>query len=165
MNGGSSTEETALIDGIKNKPVNLDRVFTSLFTTAQSLFYITLEYNISSEIMPAASALSAASGCGPAAVFVGGMALYDSAKSLVDTINYRAEMLDNFYNYCVGDQEGQADATIAMVELVFKMAKNLYDKALGAFEEEKDIMEQVEDGINTLLEDLYDVICGGDEEE
>lgn len=165
LNGGSSTEETALIDGIKNKPVNLDRVFTSLFTTAQSLFYITLEYNISSEIMPAASALSAASGCGPAAVFVGGMALYDSAKSLVDTINYRAEMLDNFYNYCVGDQEGQADATIAMVELVFKMAKNLYDKALGAFEEEKDIMEQVEDGINTLLEDLYDVICGGDEEE
>lgn len=165
LNGGSSTEAASLIDGIKNKPVNLDGVFTSLFTTAQSLFYITIEYNLSCEIMPAASALSAASGCGPAAVFVGGMALYNSAKSLVDTINYRAEMLEIFYNYCVGDQEGQADATVAMLELVLKMTKNLYDKATGAFEEEKEIMEQVEEGVKTLLKDLYDLVLGGDDEE
>ncbi len=165
LNGGSSTEETALIDGLKNKPVDLDRVFTSLFTTAQSLFYITLEYNVSCEIMPAASALSAASGCGPAAVFVGGMALYDSAKSLVDTINYRAEMLENFYNYCVGSPEEQVDATVDMMKLIFDMTKNLYDKATGIFEEEKELMEQVEDGIDTLFDDLFDLIFGGDEED
>lgn len=165
LNGGSSTEETALIDGLKNKPVDLDGVFTSLFTTAQSLFYITLEYNVSCEIMPAASALSAASGCGPAAVFVGGMALYDAAKSLVDTINYRATMLENFYNYCMGDQEEQVEATVDMLELIFDMTKNLYDKATGMFEEEKELMEQVEDGIDTLMEDLYGLIFGGDDEE
>lgn len=165
LNGGSSTEETKLIDGLKNTPVDMDKLFSLSFTAAQSLFYITLEYNVANEIMPAASALSAASGCGPAAVFIGGMALYDGVKSLVDTINYRAQMLEIFYNYCMSNtDEERVQATMDMTKLVLDMAKNLYDKATSIFEEEKEIGEQIKGGIKTLINDLYSLITGDDDD-
>lgn len=156
MNGGSATEDIDL----SHYTINTEQVFTTSFAVVQSLFYFMLEYSVMSEVMPAVGALSAASGCGPAAVFIGGMALYDAVKHLSDILGYRATMLDLLYNYCTSDSnQEEIEATVGMIELMVTMIKDLVS-SLNPFKEESDT--PILDGLKTLTQDLFD-ICAGDE--
>lgn len=156
MNGGSGTFDVDL----SNCNIDFDRIFTTSFTTVQSLFYFMLDYSVMTEFVPATETLAAASGCGPAAVFVGGMELYGAAKHLSEIIGYRAQMLDLFYDYCMSDSvNSEAEATAGMIELLVTMVKDLCSM-LNPFQEDSD--SPILDGLKTLTQDLFDA-CSGDD--
>ncbi len=159
MNGGSSTID---IDLSEHK-INTEQIFSSTFGVVNSLFHLMLVYNVAEEVMPAVGVLSAASGCGPVAVFIGGMQTYDAVKHLVDILNYRTEMLDILYQYCMSDsQEKEINATIDMIFLMAKMMKDIAETSVAALDEpDSKLLEAIKSAKNAVF-DLIDTYIIGD---
>lgn len=157
MNGGSGTVDIDL----SNCNIDFDSIFASSFATVQSLFYYLLDFSIAYEFVPAAETLSAASGCGPAAVFVGGMQLYSAAKDLAEIVGYRAQMLDILFDYCMSDDNNaRAESTAEMIKLLIDMVKKLSEIAFPS-----DSDSPILDGLKTLTQDLFDVCAGDDADD
>ena len=180
-NGGSDTEDIDLIGETLAEVyshLDTDKVFTGLFTATQTVYYILLEISLYKEIAPAISELAAASGGGPAMVLIGGLSLLDATKHLVDIMNYRVEMLEIFYEYCVGDEEGaQEHSCVDLTVLLIKMLKDLYETLTGGddggdpsvYDALKEYITSVveaydsddeddggHDGFNDLIEDIFE---------
>ena len=180
-NGGSDTEDIDLIGETLAEVyshLDTDKVFTGLFTATQTVYYILLEISLYKEIAPAISELAAASGGGPAMVLIGGLSLLDATKHLVDIMNYRVEMLEIFYEYCVGDEEGaQEHSCVDLTVLLIKMLKDLYETLTGGddggdpsvYDALKEYITSVveaydsddeddggHDGFNDLIDDIFE---------
>ncbi|HRR77485.1 MAG TPA: VWA domain-containing protein [Ruminococcus sp.] len=170
-NGGSEDEDTDLFgDDMAQKLVDLnvdiDRLYTGLFTGAQSMYYILLEFSIGVEFNQAVATLSAASGGGIIPVFLGGMELYRAAKHLADIIGYRVTLLETFYDYCMAEtQEDQAKACVAAMNLIVEMLKDMKDILLGMLSpDDSTTADQIKEGLKELIKDTIGIYAEEDED-
>ena len=166
-NGGSDTENMDLKGeelGERAAAIDLDRAFTGLFTGAQTMCYLLLEFNISSEFSAAVSLLGASSGGGILPAFVGGMALFNAVSHLSDIIGYRVRMLEIFYDYCMAeDTADQVKALKKLMALIIEMTKDCIDTLMGLLEPEGDLIDDVKSGLKDLFGALLDYY--GDDED
>ncbi len=166
-NGGSDTENMDLKGeelGERAAAIDLDRAFTGLFTGAQTMYYLLLEFNISSEFSAAVSLLGASSGGGILPAFVGGMALFNAVSHLSDIIGYRVRMLEIFYDYCMAeDTADQVKALKKLMALIIEMTKDCIDTLMGLLEPEGDLIDDVKSGLKDLFGALLDYY--GDDED
>ena len=169
LNGGSDTDDVDLIGETIAKRlenVNTENLFSGLLSTSQSLYYFLLQINLTKEVAPAVSTLAAASGGGVAAVFVGGMQLYGAVTHLVDIVNYRTEMLEILYEYCMADDKAAQDQScVDMMVLVVKMVKDLIDTLKGQLEEPGSPEDELNDAIEDYIEAVLDLILPEEEDD
>ncbi len=169
LNGGSDTDDVDLLGETIAKRlenVNTEKLFSGLLSTSQSLYYFLLQINLTKEVAPAVSTLAAASGGGVAAVFVGGMQLYGAVTHLVDIVNYRTEMLEILYEYCMADDKAAQDQScVDMMVLVVKMVKDLIDTLKGQLEEPGSPEDELNDAIEDYIEAVLDLILPEEEDD
>lgn len=129
--------------GGNSKPVDLnlaksivdsghgDEFISSAYSLCQSMYYLLLEKQVAS-VAESAAAFEASIGGGFGVAAVAGMGLVNDVSDLVDVINYRATLLENFYEYCMGNEE---DAVKGFVQLSVDMCRDLFSCSDGDFEE------------------------------
>ncbi len=169
-NGGSEDEDTdlygdAMAQRLIDLDVDTDRLYTGMFTGAQSMYYILLEFSIGVEFNQAVATLTAASGGGIIPVFLGGMELYRAVKHLSDIIGYRVTLLETFYDYCVAEtKEDQAKACVALMNLIVDMLKDLKDILLGMITpDDSTTADQIKEGLKELIKDKIGIYAEEDE--
>lgn len=125
LNGGSGTIQIDLEDAKALFGGKTEQIFTCTFSICQSLYYFMLEKHLISDLAPAMEACTAACQSGSsAAIAATGVKLYNEVSGLVDILNYRVQLLDNLYAYCMGHEE---QATVDMIMQLVDMLRDLFE--------------------------------------